>query len=153
MDGDWNLKEKLAKRTHNNLSNAQSAAKGVIACTYLFVASFALTWGPVSWIYPPQLFPLRLRGKAVAVTTSSKWILTFFSPTLSNLPSITSNGWSTLQTLEEVEIIFQSVVKSWKTKVQYQDIKKIEQGTVVLDKAGDVVKPSVINEKNIEAVA
>lgn len=52
-------------------------AKGVIACTYLFVASFAPTWGPVSWIYPPELYPLRVRGKAVALATSSNWIFNF----------------------------------------------------------------------------
>jgi hypothetical protein len=50
-----------------------AAAKGLIACTYLFVASYAPTWGPVSWIYPPELFPLRLRGKGVALATSSNW--------------------------------------------------------------------------------
>jgi MFS family permease len=48
-------------------------AKAVIASTYLFVASFAVTWGPVSWIYPPELYPLRVRGKAVALATSSNW--------------------------------------------------------------------------------
>jgi MFS family permease len=48
-------------------------AKGLIACTYLFVASFAPTWGPVSWIYPPELYPLRIRGKAVAFSTSGNW--------------------------------------------------------------------------------
>lgn len=48
-------------------------AKAVIACTYLFVASFAPTWGPVSWIYPPELYPLRVRGKAVALSTSANW--------------------------------------------------------------------------------
>ena len=42
------------------------ASKAVIACSYLFVASYAPTWGPVSWIYPPELFPSQLRGKAVA---------------------------------------------------------------------------------------
>lgn len=52
-------------------------AKAVIACTYLFVASFAPTWGPVSWIYPPELYPLRVRGKAVALATSSNWIFNF----------------------------------------------------------------------------
>lgn len=30
-------------------------AQGLIACTYLFVASYAPTWGPVSWVYPPEL--------------------------------------------------------------------------------------------------
>jgi hypothetical protein len=48
-------------------------AKAVIACTYLFVASYAPTWGPVSWIYPPELYPLRVRGKAVALATSANW--------------------------------------------------------------------------------
>lgn len=33
-----------------------AAATGLIACTYLFVASFAPTWGPVSWVcIPPTL--------------------------------------------------------------------------------------------------
>jgi hypothetical protein len=27
-----------------------AASKAVIACSYLFVASFAPTWGPVSWV-------------------------------------------------------------------------------------------------------
>lgn len=53
------------------------AAKAVIACTYLFVASYAPTWGPVSWTYPPELYPLRLRGKAVALCTSANWAFNF----------------------------------------------------------------------------
>ena len=52
-------------------------ARAVIACTYLFVASYAPTWGPVSWVYPPELFSLRVRGKAVAITTASNWIFNF----------------------------------------------------------------------------
>ena len=43
------------------------ASKAVIASSYLIVASYAPTWGPVSWIYPPELFPLRLRAKGVAL--------------------------------------------------------------------------------------
>lgn len=50
-----------------------ASAKGLIACTYLFVASYAPTWGPVSWVYPPELYPLRVRGKAVAMATSANW--------------------------------------------------------------------------------
>lgn len=50
-----------------------SAAQGLVAVTYLFVASFAPTWGPVSWTYPPELFPLRLRSKGTAVATSGNW--------------------------------------------------------------------------------
>ncbi|KAI1332755.1 high-affinity glucose transporter [Xylariaceae sp. FL0255] len=52
-------------------------AKAVIASTYLFVASFASTWGPASWTYPPELYPLRVRGKAVALATSGNWAFNF----------------------------------------------------------------------------
>lgn len=31
------------------------ASRAVIACTYLFVASYAPTWGPASWVYPPEV--------------------------------------------------------------------------------------------------
>lgn len=70
------------------------ASKAVIACSYLFVASFAPTWGPVSWIYPPELYPLRVRGKAVALATSANWAFNFalgyFVP-----PSFVSIQWRT----------------------------------------------------------
>ncbi|KAI0134251.1 general substrate transporter [Xylariales sp. AK1849] len=52
-------------------------AKAIIASTYLFVASYAPTWGPVSWTYPPELYPLRVRGKAVALATSANWAFNF----------------------------------------------------------------------------
>ena len=31
------------------LVNKSAQAKAVVACSYLFVATFAMTWGPVSW--------------------------------------------------------------------------------------------------------
>jgi hypothetical protein len=49
----------------------------IIVSTCLFVASYAPTWGPVSWAYPPELFPLRLRGKAVALATAANWTFNF----------------------------------------------------------------------------
>ncbi|KAL3455884.1 general substrate transporter [Aspergillus heterothallicus] len=52
-------------------------SKAVIACTFLFVAVYAISWGPVSWVYPPELFPLRVRGKANALCTSSNWAFNF----------------------------------------------------------------------------
>lgn len=135
-----------------DLSGAPAAAKGVIACTYLFVASYAPTWGPVSWIYPPELFPLRLRGKAVAVSTSSNWIfnfaLSYFVP-----PAFENIRWKTYilfgvfnatmtihaffffpetggKTLEDIEKIFINNIKPWNTKVTYQNVRKMERGEI-----------------------
>jgi MFS family permease len=60
-----------------SMSVTGAPAKAIIASTYLFVASYAPTWGPVSWTYPPELYPLRLRGKAVALCTSGNWAFNF----------------------------------------------------------------------------
>ncbi|KAF2457858.1 high affinity glucose transporter [Lineolata rhizophorae] len=63
-----------------------SVSKAVVSCSYLFVATFATTWGPVSWTYPSEIFPSRVRAKAVSLATASNWtwncILAFAVPPL-----------------------------------------------------------------------
>lgn len=70
------------------------ASSGVIACTYLLVASYSTTWAPISWVYPPEIYPIRLRGKVVSVATSANWILSFainyFTP-----PAFQNLAWKT----------------------------------------------------------
>ncbi|KAJ7591042.1 general substrate transporter [Mycena floridula] len=59
------------------ISGHDSVTKGVIVCSYLFVCSFAVTMGPVSWAYPAEIFPLKVRGKAVSLATAANWIFNF----------------------------------------------------------------------------
>ncbi|RSL37887.1 hypothetical protein CEP53_015394 [Fusarium sp. AF-6] len=136
-----------------------SAAKGLIACTYLFVASFAPTWGPVSWTYPPELFPLRLRGKGVALATSANWAfntaLGLFTPVaFENIRYKTYLIFGVFnvamfvhvffmfpetagKTLEETEHMFEDPngiaylgTPAWKTRVATSLTTKAEQGDV-----------------------
>ena len=54
------------------------AAKGVIACCYLFVVSFASTWGVGIWVYCAEVWgdsASRQRGACVA--TAANWIFNF----------------------------------------------------------------------------
>jgi len=118
-----------------------AASKALIACSYLFVASYAPTWGPASWIYPPELFPLRLRGKANSLCTAANWIFNFalgyFVP-----PAFQNVKWQTYiifgcfcaamtvhvffmfpetagKTLEQVEEMFATPgMRAWKTHVE-----------------------------------
>ena len=55
------------------IDNHDSVTKGVIVCSYFFVCSFAITMGPVSWTYPAEIFPMRVRAKAVSVSTATNW--------------------------------------------------------------------------------
>lgn len=33
--------------------------------------------GPVSWTYPAEIFPMKVRGKAVSIATAANWLFNF----------------------------------------------------------------------------
>ncbi|KAK7202732.1 general substrate transporter [Myxozyma melibiosi] len=115
----------------------KNAAKGIIACNYLFVASFAMTWGPGIWIYVSEIFPLRQRATANGFCAAWNWIfnfaLAFFVP-----PAFRNIQWKTYiifavfcvcmtihvfflfpetrgKTLEEIDVIWEEHIPPWKT--------------------------------------
>ncbi|KAH7309662.1 MFS sugar transporter-like protein [Stachybotrys elegans] len=64
----------------------RGAAVAVVACSYMFVATFATTWGPTSWTYPAEIFPGSIRTRAVSLSTATNWcanmVLAFTVPPL-----------------------------------------------------------------------
>ncbi|KAI8093174.1 general substrate transporter [Halteromyces radiatus] len=44
---------------------------------YIFMGFFAFSWGPVPWVVSSELFPLRVRAKAMGITSSSHWMNNF----------------------------------------------------------------------------
>jgi len=85
--------DELRNETNNDISwivnNKPSVSRGVVACSYLFVATFATTWGPTSWTYPAEIFPSKIRAKAVSLSTATNWfcnmVLAFAVPPLRKL--------------------------------------------------------------------
>ncbi|KAJ1916874.1 hypothetical protein H4219_003529 [Mycoemilia scoparia] len=55
----------------------KAASKATIAFVYIFVASFACSWGPIGWIYPSEIFPMRVRAKGNSLTTAANWLFNF----------------------------------------------------------------------------
>ncbi|RSL83606.1 putative glucose transporter rco-3 [Fusarium oligoseptatum] len=41
------------------------------------IAFFAASWGPVVWVVTSEIYPLKVRAKAMSVSTASNWILNF----------------------------------------------------------------------------
>ena len=58
----------------------------MLMCIYVFTAAFAVSWGPVCWLYPVEAIPTEQRAKGVALTTASNFLfciaITQFSPVL-----------------------------------------------------------------------
>lgn len=126
-------KDELIRITVKN----SKASKAIISMSYLFVASFAPTWGPTTWVYCSELFPTPQRGLANGLCAAANWIFNFalamFVPTA--FKNIT---WKTYiifavfciamtihvyflfpetkgKTLEEIAMMWEAKIPAWRT--------------------------------------
>lgn len=87
-----------------NIINGTTVSEEIINCrtsagilmlisTAIFVAFFALSWGPIAWIYAAEIFPLNVRARAVSITTGSNWFMgTIMSYVLELIAPLGING-------------------------------------------------------------
>lgn len=50
---------------------------GSLLCMLIYIAGFAVSWGPVVWVLLSEIFPNQVRGKAMAVAVAAQWIANF----------------------------------------------------------------------------
>ncbi|KAI9680908.1 MAG: High-affinity glucose transporter rgt2 [Trizodia sp. TS-e1964] len=58
-----------------DLKGPPGQALVAFVCIYIFF--FACSWGPVAWVVTGEIFPLKVRGKALSMTTATNWLLNF----------------------------------------------------------------------------
>ncbi|KAH8120440.1 general substrate transporter [Phellopilus nigrolimitatus] len=49
----------------------------VVVCVIVFNAAFGYSWGPIPWLYPPEIMPLTVRAKGVSLSTATNWAFNF----------------------------------------------------------------------------
>ena len=47
--------------------------QALIALSCMYIASEAVTWGPVAWVITGEIFPLNVRAKAMSLAVASNW--------------------------------------------------------------------------------
>lgn len=52
----------------------QQVGFGALIFMLGYVACFAVSWGPVVWVLLSEIFPNRIRGRAMAVAVAAQWI-------------------------------------------------------------------------------
>ncbi|KAL4876381.1 putative MFS sugar transporter [Aspergillus karnatakaensis] len=52
-------------------------ANGQYAFVMLYNIVYGFTWGPMPWLLPAEIFPLRGRSKGMALATTSNWVFNF----------------------------------------------------------------------------
>ncbi|KFY01241.1 hypothetical protein O988_02852 [Pseudogymnoascus sp. VKM F-3808] len=56
---------------------SDTSNKLYLAFVYIYIFTFASTWGPVCWVVTAEIFPLKVRAKSMSISTSSNWLLNF----------------------------------------------------------------------------
>lgn len=62
------------------ITDSLKTTPGNIACTvflFVFNSCFAIGWLGMTWLYPAEIVPLKIRAPANALSTSSNWIFNF----------------------------------------------------------------------------
>jgi SP family xylose:H+ symportor-like MFS transporter len=54
--------------------SSQGAALAALVSILVFIAGFAVSWGPVAWVMLSELFPNMIRARAMALATAILWI-------------------------------------------------------------------------------
>lgn len=49
----------------------------VVIFVMIYNAAFGYSWGPIPWLYPPEILPLSIRSKGASLSTASNWTFNF----------------------------------------------------------------------------
>ena len=55
--------------------NITTRANGIYSFVVLYNVLYGATWGPMPWLLPAEVFPLRARSRGVALSTTSNWLV------------------------------------------------------------------------------
>ncbi|KAF8074109.1 hypothetical protein FPV67DRAFT_1480790 [Lyophyllum atratum] len=49
----------------------------VVVSVIVYNAAFGYSWGPIPWLYPPEIMPLSVRAKGVSLSTCTNWAFNY----------------------------------------------------------------------------
>jgi SP family xylose:H+ symportor-like MFS transporter len=56
---------------------SRSSSLIAISAVVVYIAGFAMSWGPVTWVLLSEIFPNSIKGKAMAIAVAAQWIANF----------------------------------------------------------------------------
>lgn len=70
----------------------QQSGAGLLVCVILFIAAFAMAMGPIGWLFCSEIFPNKVRGRAMSVAAFTVWVSCYVVaqtfPMLNDSPAI-----------------------------------------------------------------
>ena len=57
---------------------ANAVGLGPLLAAVAYIAGFALSWGPVTWVLLSEMFPNAIKSKAMAIAVAAQWVANLF---------------------------------------------------------------------------
>ena len=70
-----------AHNLHGVLVMTATEAKITLVAEHLFIFAFGVSWGPVVWVLLGEMFPNRIRARALAIGAGTQWVTAFIVTT------------------------------------------------------------------------
>lgn len=103
------------------------SAPGIVAAVFLFVFNtfFAIGWLGMTWLYPAEIVPLRIRGPSNGLSTSANWIWNFMVVMITPV-SFSSIGYQTYIIFAVINAFIFPVVYFFYPETAYRSLEEMD---------------------------
>ena len=56
------------------LFNAKAVGVGALVAVVVYIAGFAFSWGPVTWVLLAEMFPNSIKGRGLGIAVAAQWL-------------------------------------------------------------------------------
>jgi hypothetical protein len=92
---------------------------------YFFNTMFAFGWLGMTWLYPPEITPIRIRAPASAIATSSNWLFNFLIVMVTP-PAFASIGYRTYIIFAVLNMSFLPVIWMFFPETKRRSLEEID---------------------------
>ncbi|KAH6683197.1 general substrate transporter [Halenospora varia] len=117
----------LAGMNYMSQENLGGSAPGVVSAVFLFVFNtfFAIGWLGMTWLYPAEIVPLKIRAPANGLSTSANWAFNFMVVMITPV-SFTSIGYKTYVIFAVINAFIFPCVYFFYPETAYRSLEEID---------------------------
>lgn len=117
----------LAGANYLSQNGKGGSAPGIAATIFLFVFNtfFAIGWLGMTWLYPAEIVPLRIRAPANGLSTSANWIFNFMVVMITPV-SFSSIGYKTYIIFAVINAFIFPFVYFFYPETAYRSLEEVD---------------------------
>lgn len=109
------------------MTKVGGTAPGIVAAAFLFIFNtfFAIGWLGMTWLYPAEIVPLRIRAPSNALSTSANWAFNFMVVMITPV-AFSSIGYKTYIIFAVINAFIFPVVYFFYPETAYRSLEEMD---------------------------